>query len=241
MWAILLGSFLLACVLLRWRRSPWPFGVYLGLGLLTLYARLWHRLTTNRLPPILPKGRAILIANHTCSADPALLTVACGRPLSFLIAREYYRIPVLHRMIQYLNCVPVTRDGRDAGAFRATLRRLQANAEIVVFPEGGLSQAGRHRWRRAKGGAALLALRSRAPVYPALILGGPQTDRLLDSWLVPSRKPTRVVLGLPVELARFEGRPIDRRLIEEVTDFLMASIASLHRQAQRPRCYVSTF
>jgi 1-acyl-sn-glycerol-3-phosphate acyltransferase len=121
------------------------------------------------------------------------------------------------------------------------LRRLEANQEIGLFPEGGLSQAGRHRWRRAKGGAALLALRSRAPVYPALILGGPQTNRLLYSWLVPSRKPMRIVFGPPVELAQFYGRPIDRRLIEEVTDFLMASIASLHGQARRPRCYLNVF
>jgi 1-acyl-sn-glycerol-3-phosphate acyltransferase len=140
-------------------------------------------------------------------------------------------------VIESLNCVPVTRNGRDVGAFRATLRRLASNQEIVLFPEGGLSQAGRQRWRRARGGAALLALRSRAPVYPALILGGPQTDRLLHSWLLPSRRPTRVVLGTAVDLTRFEGRRIDRRLIEEVTDFLMKSIVSLRGQARRPRYY----
>ena len=77
----------------------------------------------------------------------------------------------------------------------------------------GLSQAGRHRWRRAQGGAAFLALHSRAPVYPALILGGPQTNQLLRAWLLPSRTPMRVIFGPQVDLARFYGRPIDRRLI----------------------------
>jgi 1-acyl-sn-glycerol-3-phosphate acyltransferase len=239
MWAILLGGVILARVLLRWRRSPWPLGVFVGLSLATFYARLWHRLTTNRQPPILSRGRAILIANHTCSADPALLTVACGQPLSFLIAREYCRIPVLHRLIEFVNCVPVTRDGRDAGAVRAMFRRLESDQEIALFPEGGLSQAGRQRQRRGKGGAAWLALRCQAPVYPALILGGPQTSRLLYSWLVPSRRAMRIVFGPPVDLTRFTGRPIDRRLIEEVTDFLMESIAALQRQARGPRCYLN--
>jgi 1-acyl-sn-glycerol-3-phosphate acyltransferase len=241
MWVILLGGVVAAAVLIRWRRSAWPFWVFMGMNVATLYARLWHRLTTNRLPPILPKGRAILIANHTCSADPALLTAACGRPLSFLIAREYCKIPVLYRVIKFVNCVPVTRDGRDVGAIRAMLRRLGANQEIGLFPEGGLSQAGRKRWRRAKGGAAYLALRNRAPVYPALILGGPQTNRLLRSWLLPSRTPVRIIFGPPVDLTRFYGRPIDRRLIEEVSDFLMASIASLRCQARQPRCYPTVF
>jgi 1-acyl-sn-glycerol-3-phosphate acyltransferase len=234
---ILLAGLIVACVLFQWRRSPWPFLIFAGLGLITLYVRLWHRLTTNRPPPILPKGAAILIANHTCSADPALLTVACGQPLSFLIAREYVTIPVLHRVIRFLQCVPVTRNGRDPGALRAVLRRLAAHQEIALFPEGGLSQAGRHRWCRAKAGAAFLALHSRAPVYPALILGGPQTNQLLRSWLLPSRKPTRVIFGPPVDLTRFYDRPIDRGLIEEVTECLMGAIAALRPQAQGPRCY----
>jgi 1-acyl-sn-glycerol-3-phosphate acyltransferase len=239
MWVIMLGGIILTGVLIRWRRSPWPLGVFMGMSVTTLYTRLWHRLTTNRLPPILSKGRAILIANHTCSADPALLTAACGRPVSFLIAREYCKIPVLRRVISYLNCVPVTRDGRDAGAVRAMLRRLESDQEIVLFPEGGLSQAGRQRQCRGKGGAAWLALRCGAPVYPALILGGPQTNRLLYSWLVPSRTAMRVVFGPPVDLTRFAGRPIDRHLIEEVTDLLMESIAALNREARRPRCYLN--
>jgi 1-acyl-sn-glycerol-3-phosphate acyltransferase len=170
-----------------------------------------------------------------------MLTVACGRPLSFLIAREYCKIPVVHRLISYIDCIPVTRDGRDVGAIRAMLRRLQSNQEIVLFPEGGLSQAGRHRWRRPRGGAAWLALRSQAPVYPALILGGPQTSRLLYSWLMPSQRPIRIVFGPPVDLKRFLGRPIDRRMVEEVSEFLMESIASLGRQTRRPASYPSVF
>jgi len=133
----------------------------------------------------------------------------------------------------------VARDGRDAGAVRAALRRLESKQAITLFPEGGLSQAGRSRWRRARGGAAFLALRSQAPVYPALILGGPQTNRLLRAWLLPSRTPMRVIFGPPVDLMRYYDRPIDRRLIEEVTSVLMESIAALRRQARRPRCYLT--
>ena len=129
-----------------------------------------------------------------------------------------------------MGCVPVSRNGRDAVAARTAIRRLQEGRVICIFPEGGLSNAGRPRLRPGKAGAALIALRSQAPVFPALISGGPQTSSLKGAWLRPSR--VRVRFGRAIDLSVYQGRPLDRRLLEEVTRVLMGRIADLQATAR---------
>jgi 1-acyl-sn-glycerol-3-phosphate acyltransferase len=226
MWALLVTGLAAAVALLRWRRSGQSLAHFLGLGLVRMYARVWHGLTWTGPAPLPDKGPAILIANHTCSTDPAFLQAGCSRPLSFLIAREYYEdLPWARRLFEYLGSVPVCRDGNDVVAVRKGLLRLSEGRVLCIFPEGGLHAAGRGRFRRAKGGAALLALRSRAPVYPAFISRGPQHGNVPRAWLLPSR--TGIAYGLPVNLSAYYDRPISRGLVEEVTAVLMRSVADL--------------
>src|SRR5262249_47287103 len=116
---------------------------YLGLGVVRGYSRLWHRWSSNGPAPLPATGPAILLANHTCSADPAFLTTGCHRLLSFLIAREFYTLPLLQPLLDYIHCVPVNRKGGDPIAVRIALRRLREGRVLCIFPEGGLSNAGR--------------------------------------------------------------------------------------------------
>jgi 1-acyl-sn-glycerol-3-phosphate acyltransferase len=241
MWAVAVCALTAVIVLVQWRRSGQSLVHFVGLGLVRMYARVWHGLTWNGPAPLPAKGPAILIANHTCSADPAFLQAGCRRPLSFLIAREYYRdLPWARRLFDYLGAVPVGRNGRDVAAVRQGLLRLSEGRVLCIFPEGGLHAAGRGRMRRGKGGAALLALRSRAPVYPAFISRGPGHRNVPRAWLLPSR--TSIIYGPAVDLSAYYDRPIDRRLVEEVTALLMQRIAELgpprtnrRRPASAPR------
>lgn len=225
MWVFALGLATAVALLFGWRRSGQSLIDYLGLGLVYLYARLLHRWTSNGEVPVPARGPAILVANHTCSADPAFLTAGCRRRLCFILAREYYKIPGLKQFFEFLHCVPVTRNGRDARAARESLQRLAEGRVVCIFPEGGLANAGTRRMRHGKSGVALLALRSRAPVYPALILDGPQTNNLKRAWLGPSR--VHVIFGEALDLSPYLDRNIDRPLLEVVTQFIMKSIASL--------------
>jgi 1-acyl-sn-glycerol-3-phosphate acyltransferase len=226
MWAMAVCALAGAVVLVRWWRSGQCLFHFVGLGLVRMYVRLWHGLVWNGLAPVPAKGPAILIANHTASSDPAFLQAGVHRPLSFLIAREYYEnLPWARGLFDYIGSVPVCRTGRDIGAVRKGLLRLSEGRVLCIFPEGGLHGAGCGRLRRGKGGAALLALLSRAPVYPAYISGGPQHANVPRAWLYPSR--TRITYGRAVDLSAYHDRPIDRPLIEEVTALLMRRIAEL--------------
>ena len=178
------------------------------------------------MAPFPQSGPFLVISNHTCSADPSFIQACCQRPLSFLIAREYYeKVPWARPLFEYIHSVPVTRNGRDVAAVRMCLRRLDQDRILCVFPEGGLSGAGRVRIRPGKGGAALLALRTRAPVIPVFIAGGHQHGNVPRAWLRPSR--ARIVIGRPIDLSAFYNRRIDRPLLEGVTALIMQQIAAL--------------
>jgi 1-acyl-sn-glycerol-3-phosphate acyltransferase len=235
MWALLVLALLVGAAL-RWCRRYNPAlgpGEYLAAFLFGMYARCWHGCSINRWIPVSPSEGALLIANHTTSADAGILQAGCFRPLSFLIAEEFTRFKPARWFLDYIYCVPVKRNGHDVAAVRISLERLRASRFLVVFPEGNLSNAGRHGLRRGRCGAAYLALRSRARVFPAFIAGGPRTSDVLSSWLWPSR--ARLFFGDAIDLSAYYDRPINRKLLEEVTSYFMECIARLEPCRQRER------
>jgi len=231
MWALAVAALAAAVDLGFWFRSGLTWRDFWRLRVCRVYSILWHRCRANRRNPFPGEGPAIVVVNHTCSADPMFLLGWTNRPLSFVVAREHFHLSGLaHGILTWLRCVPVTRGGHDAIAARTALRRLSEGCVLCIFPEGNLSGVVRNRLQPGRPGAALIALRSRAPVYPVYIAGGPRTEKLLRSWVYPSRVAVRVIFGQPVDLSCYYGRPINRKTLEEVTALFMRHIAAL-----RPR------
>src|SRR5262245_56057260 len=119
MWALAVVAVATVVTLARWRRSGRRLVDFLGLGVVMLYARLWHRCTSNGPAPLPPAGPALLVSNHTCSADPAFLAWCTPRLLGFLVTRSHYNLhPLVRRLMDHIGCTPVVRNGRDVAAAR---------------------------------------------------------------------------------------------------------------------------
>ncbi len=211
-----------------WRRSALPLIDFVLLGFARVYAALWHRCTFNRRAGLPATGPALLVANHVSSADPAFVASGSERLLSFMLAREYEDLPLFRHVFRYAGCVAVRRNGRDWVGMRQALRRLQEGRVVCIFPEGGLSYAGRPRMGRGRAGVAWLALASGVPVIPVRIEGGPRTRSVGEAWFLPSRG-VRVTYGRPLDLSGFRGRRRDRKTLTEATELIMRAIASLSR------------
>jgi len=133
-------------------------------GLLRLYCRRYHRLTTNGVD--LPeKGPAIIACNHISGLDPFLLFAACKRPIHFLIAENQYRRFGVQWLFKLAGCIPVDTTGRGDGAIRAAARALEEGQIIALFPQGGIHREHAPR-NKLKRGVYKLAEMSGAPVYP---------------------------------------------------------------------------
>lgn len=183
-------------------------------------------------------GPLIVAANHASSADPVLigafLPKTLGRPLNWLGKRELVEMPVIGWFMRRVPIHPVDRATADLEAFRIAMRILESGNILAVFPEGTRSEDG--LLQEAKDGAAVLALRSGAPVLPVAV---GDSDRL---WPKRSRLPrlgrtVTVRYGRPFRVA--EELPLapsgmDRRAAKEAaTALIMARIAELLPERQR--------
>ncbi|MFC4456641.1 1-acyl-sn-glycerol-3-phosphate acyltransferase [Deinococcus sonorensis] len=106
-------------------------------------------------------GRLIIAGNHVSTLDPFLIAQSLprGRYVQFMAKKELFR-GVIGRIILGGGSFPVDRTTNDLGAIRNALRILQAEGTLGIFPEG--TRGG----KELQGGAALLALKSKAPITP---------------------------------------------------------------------------
>lgn len=186
----------------------------------------------NRRCPFPNDGPAIIVANHRSPADPMLLWMnhhLAGdkrriRAINFLMAREYYEVPALTWMFRALRSIPVNREAKEATPVREAIRRLQAGELVGIFPEGGINP-GEGMMTSESTGAAFLALKSRAPVYPAFIHNSPQGSGMVSSFLRTAR--VRVIYGDPIDLSAYYDHPKMRDCFEEVNHLLMRKVAEL--------------
>jgi 1-acyl-sn-glycerol-3-phosphate acyltransferase len=160
------------------------------------YARIYHRLHVCA-PPRLPRdGPGILVSNHTSGLDPLLIQSVCSRLIVWMVAQEYVERPVLNRIFRMIEAIPVGRDGRDMAATRQALRALDQGRILGVFPEGRIERT--RQLLPFQTGVALMAMKTKVPVYPVLIDG---TQRGLPmSKAFARRQQARITFGRPLRL-----------------------------------------
>lgn len=179
-------------------------------------------------------GPFIMVANHTSQADPPLLGWATGhqvgRVIHFMAKEEMRRWPVIGWLADRSGVFFVRRGEGDRAAQRLALDLLAAGKPIAIFPEGTRSRNG--RMREAKSGAALLAIRSGAPILPVGIAG---THRLFPGGSrLPHRSRVTFRIGRPFTLDHLPKGRIDRQALSAGTDRIVREIAALLPAAQRP-------
>ena len=172
-------------------------------------------------------GPFILVANHRSLADPPIIGWAVGhrvgRVVHFMAKEEMRSWPIIGWLAERSGVFWVRRGEGDRSAQRAALRLLGEGRPIAIFPEGTRSRDA--TLGKAKPGAALLAIRSGAPLLPVGIAG---TERLFPG---RSRMPhrTRVVvrIGRIFTLEHVLSGRIPRELLGRETQRIMDEIGRL--------------
>jgi 1-acyl-sn-glycerol-3-phosphate acyltransferase len=187
-----------------------------------IFMTLYHGLRKTPARPVPLEGPAIIVSNHRSGLDPLVIAASTKRIVRFLMAREYYEMKGLAWVFRTARCIPVNRNGNDLGATKAALTALRDGEVVGIFPEGGIRTVAAGERIAGKAGAALLALKSGAPVIPAGIRGTPNLDSVLLGLIRPSR--SRVAFGEPFRLegggkpGREEVEEASRRILEKVEE-----------------------
>jgi 1-acyl-sn-glycerol-3-phosphate acyltransferase len=159
-------------------------------------------------------GPAIVVAPHRSWLDPPCLGAASRRPVRFLIIDRVYDKPWARWFYRRMGSVPVRPGGR--AALRAALRLVESGELVGVFPEGRIVRDEGPAVLRP--GAALLSVRTGAPVVPVAIAGTARAWPPGRRW--PRPAPVTVRVGEPID-----PTPDGRRLsVEDMLDRIEAAL-----------------
>ena len=205
-----------------------------GAAIFGFVARLLFGARIEGVERIPRSGPFILVANHCSNFDPPILGWATGhqvgRIVHFMAKVEMRSWPVVGWLARQSGVYFVRRGEGDRAAQRFSLEALSDGRAIAVFPEGTRSRNG--RLTSGKSGAAFLAMRSGAPLLPVGIAGSHRIFPGRSRWPHATRITFRI--GEPFTLPHVPSGRLDREVLADGTDRIMASIEALLPEGQRP-------
>ena len=190
-----------------------------------------------RLPA---SGAYVLAPVHRTNLDWLTVARVTRRRLRYLVKDEVWRRSKLAgRLIEALGAFPVDRSAPDREALAKALEVLAAGEPLVIFPEG--TRRSGPTVDDVRDGAAYLALRSGAPIYP-VGLGGMEASMPRGARL-PRPRRVVVVVGEPLLPATFlatagtasaGGRPsrVPRSVTKALSEALRAALQEVHDAAE---------
>ena len=223
----ILAAFVVALVvsaIISWRSTPYTFGQWFIYLLNTFFTRvLWRTKVIGTLD--LPDNQgAVIVCNHQSGIDPLLIQLSTYRIVHWLVAKEYFGMPVLSIVFKQLQSIPVNRGGVDTAATKMAIRFAQEGGLVGLFPEGRVNVTDA-LLLPGRPGAALIALRARVPVVPCYVQGAPYNGTALGSFFMPAK--ARVTIGKPIDLSEYYSRDGDRAVLQELTKRFLQEIAKL--------------
>jgi len=147
-----------------------------------------------------PEEPIIIVANHTGSIDPIILSCFFPRRINWLMLRAFAIGPV-RVVAQLASVIFVDQDGRDLEGTRKALRVLKDGGVIGIFPEGGIARPP-GVIRPFHSGVGMFARRSGATVLPVWVHGTPKVHHAMQSLIIPSR--ARLTFGEPMRFDRHD-------------------------------------
>jgi len=168
-------------------------------------------------------GGALICANHQSYFDPVLVGLTCERRMNYLARESLFRVPCLKQAIQFLDAIPIDRDGSGLSGLKETLKRLKRGELVLIFPEGTRSRDG--DMNSLKPGFCAVARRSKVPLVPVGF------DGAYQAWPRSAKCPrlsrTAVVVGEPIQPDQVVAMD-DKQLVAE----LEQRIRTCHSQAR---------
>ena len=206
------------------RRTAYSLGQALLMTLNHPVSRvLWRARISGRLA--LERGQgAVVVCNHRCSLDPAVIALTVDRMIHWMVAREYVENPLLSWFFHIAGVIPAGRTGNDTAATKAAIRTAQNGGIVGIFPEGRINDTS-ELLLPGRPGAVLIALKARVPLIPCYIEGTPYDGTVWGCLFMPAK--VRLVVGQPIDLSAYFGRQRDREVLDTLTRRLLREIALL--------------
>lgn len=175
------------------------------------------------------RGPFIVAANHASFLDPPLVAAGLRHQSEHMAKADLFEVPILGAWLRSIGSFPVRRGSADRRAIRHALGVLEQGGVLLIFPEGTRSPDG--RLLDPEAGAAMIALRSGAPVIPAAVINSHRVMRKGRKLPSPFGRVT-IRYGPPMAVPKVEGR-LDHATLAEWGERIIAGIEALLPPDQR--------
>jgi 1-acyl-sn-glycerol-3-phosphate acyltransferase len=142
------------------------------------------------------QGGAVLVANHCSSMDPFFVQLCAGRRVHWMVAAEYFGVPLVGGLLRAFEAIPTRRGGIDTASTRNAMAIARSGRFVGMFPEGRINRT-EDPLLTIRPGAAMVALRARVPLVPIWIEGAPIGPSIFSALFRAAR--IRVLVGAPDE------------------------------------------
>lgn len=228
-----------------------PFGIKARRHIAHLAARGFFVVAGLRMRLVdehrLPAGPCVVVANHASYLDGIVLKAALPARFSFVIKKEFSRVPLAGLLLRRIGSEFVDRFNRHAGGMdaRRLLKAADAGQALAFFPEGTfLPEPGLGKFHS---GAFTIAARAELPVVPLAIRGTryilpsgrflPRPGRI-DIHVLPSVGPIRDMK--PADAVTHTRDVAHARILAELGEPDLSSndgIAVLGKTRDRASCH----
>lgn len=188
-------------------------------------------------------GGLIIAANHISESDPLALAhfvYGSGRYPVYLAKSTLFDVRFIRNVLRGTGQIPVYRDRADAALALEDAERALVDGECLMFyPEGSCTRDPELWPMTGQTGVARMALKTGAKVVPVASWGAHEllpykkgeqrglAGSLKKGFHPFPRKTMKVIAGPPVDLSRYEGRPLDKETLHAATRDIMAAIVGL--------------
>lgn len=173
---------------------------------LALVIRSVYRIQTVGIEHVPRRGGALLVVNHLSYVDAFLVSASIGRPVRFMMYRDFFDLPLVGSFARWVGAIPVSgEDSREAKeASIASAARLLEQGELVcIFAEGSISRSGSLLGFRK--GLERISRLARTPILPVALDGVWGSIFSFEGgrffWKRPRhlQEPVQVHIGAPME------------------------------------------
>jgi 1-acyl-sn-glycerol-3-phosphate acyltransferase len=178
------------------------------------------RVQVEGIEKLQPAQSYVLVSNHTSYFDTPAIIASIPLQFRFFAKKGLFEIPLFGTHLTQAGHFPIVRDDPRASMkslFEGAKQIRERNISVLIFPEGGRSEA---TLREFKEGAALLAIRAGVPAVPVGIIGARAVLPVHSMHVIPGL--IRIRIGDPISTAEMGAR--DRGLL---TETLMHRVAEL--------------